>query len=479
MYSANHRARLVAALLSCALAACGSAPDEAAAEQPGTFMDELALRMPLDLDADPRVLEINLEARVAEVSILPGTTTPAWTYDGAIPGPLLRAKVGDRLIVHFKNSLPEATTIHWHGLRIPANMDGVPGHGQEPIPPGESFDYSFTLPDAGTYWYHPHFNSAEQVGNGLYGPIVVDDASEPAGLGDEAVLLLSDIGLEQDGSLVPADSGGDLGTLFGREGNVMLVNGRHQPQIHARAGLRQRWRIINASQSRYFQLALPGASFTRIGGDGGLLAEPERVALPLVIPAGRADLLVEPRPQQGGDESLPLYWMPYDRGFGTAYAREPEPVLHVRFDGEALATAKPLPELRRDIPLPEPDGATAVDVALTRNDADDGSFALGINGVPAWSAEHLMVRLGEKQLWTVRNTIDWDHPFHLHGFFFQVLDVNGVPPSVREWHDTANVPVDGVLRMLVTFDERPGMWMYHCHILDHSDAGMMGMLLLH
>jgi FtsP/CotA-like multicopper oxidase with cupredoxin domain len=267
------RAVVAAIALSCGVAGCSGEPGEAPAGQPAGFLDELTLRTPTDLNPDPHVLEINLEARVGDVTILPGTTTPAWTYDGAIPGPLLRAKVGDRLVVHFRNSLPEATTVHWHGLRIAANMDGVPGHGQEPIPPGGSFDYSFTLPDAGTYWYHPHFDSAAQVANGLYGPIVVDDPDEPAGLGDEAVLMLSDIGLEADGSLVPNDSGGDLGTLFGREGNVILVNGRYQPRIHARSGLRQRWRVINASQSRYFQLALPAR---RLHASGVTAALPPR-----------------------------------------------------------------------------------------------------------------------------------------------------------------------------------------------------------
>jgi FtsP/CotA-like multicopper oxidase with cupredoxin domain len=101
---------------------------------------------------------------------------------------------------------------------------------------------------------------------------------------------------------------------------------------------------------------------------------------------------------------------------------------------------------------------------------------MGINGVPAWQAVHLMCRLGERQLWTVKNTFTWDHPFHLHGFFFQVLDVNGVAPAVREWRDTVNVPVDATVRFAVHFDERPGMWMFHCHILDHADAGMMGMV---
>lgn len=478
MYSAN-LSRALALLLACTALACGAVPDESVtvAEQPASFSDELALRVPLDLSSDPNVLEINLEARVSDVELRPGTKTPAWTYDGAIPGPILRAKVGDRLIVHFKNSLPEATTIHWHGLRIPPAMDGVPGHGQAPIEPGESFDYSFTLPDAGTYWYHPHFNSAAQVANGLYGPIVVDDPAEPPGLGDEVVMMLSDIGVDSDGSLMPNDSGGALGTLFGREGNLILVNGQVAPALHARAGLRQRWRVINASQSRYFQLLLPGTNFVRIGGDGGLAASAERSTSPVVIPAGRADFVLEPKPPQGSS-SLPLMWIPYDRGFGTAYARGPELVMRVDFDGLPAAASPPLAELTRDIPELAATDATPVDVALTRNDDVDGSFALGINGVPSWQAQHLMARLGETQLWTVSNTIEWDHPFHLHGFFFQVLDLNGVPPAVREWRDTANVPVNGVLRLLVNFDERPGMWMFHCHILDHADAGMMGMVLL-
>jgi FtsP/CotA-like multicopper oxidase with cupredoxin domain len=189
-------------------------------------------------------------------------------------------------------------------------------------------------------------------------------------------------------------------------------------------------------------------------------------------------LVVEPRPRGDDDEALPLLWMPYDRGFGTAYARDPETVLHVDFDGQAPALSPPLPPLTRDLPVLDAGPATPVSLDLTLNNASDGSFALGINGVPSWQAPHLMARIGETQQWTVRNTIEWDHPFHLHGFFFQVVDVNGVAPSVREWRDTANVPVNGVLRLLVKFDERPGMWMFHCHILDHADAGMMGMVLL-
>jgi FtsP/CotA-like multicopper oxidase with cupredoxin domain len=463
-----------------AVAGCGApAPDEQLAQPPG-WADEIRLPVAIDLNASPHVLEVNLEARESDVELVPGKLTRAWTYDGGIPGPLLRANVGDRLIVHFKNSLPEATTIHWHGLRIPNDQDGVPDSSQLSVPPGGTFDYDFVLPDAGTYWYHPHLDSAAQVGNGLYGPIVVDDPLEPKGLGDEAVIVLSDMSLDATGALYPGDSGGEFGTLFGREGNLHLVNGRVLPTLHVRPGLRQRWRIINAAKSRYEQLVLPGHAFTRIGSDDGLLESPEHLERIVLTPAQRADIVFEPSRVglAGSQDTLALTWVPYDRGFGTAYNRPEEPVLLIDFVEGVSVKAAPLPPLHRDIPLIETAGATPVDISLTLNPDVEGRLAMGINGVPSWSAAHLTTRLGERQLWTVKNTFEWDHPFHLHGFFFQVLDVNGVAPSVREWRDTVNVPVDATLRFAVHFDERPGMWMFHCHILDHADAGMMGMVHL-
>jgi FtsP/CotA-like multicopper oxidase with cupredoxin domain len=379
--------------------------------------------------------------------------------------------------VHFKNSLPEATTIHWHGLRVPNDQDGVPDASQPSVLSGGTFDYDFVLPDAGTYWYHPHLDSAAQVGNGLYGPIVVDDPSEPKGLGDEAIIVMSDIGLGEGGALDPADGGGALGTLFGREGDVHLVNGRVLPTLHVRAGLRQRWRIINAAKSRYEQLLLPGHTMTRIGSDGGMLEAPEQIERLVLTPAQRADVVFEPL-DIGPEHTLALTWVPYDRGFGTAYNRPEEPVLTFDFVDGPSAKSAALPPLRRDIPSIDTTTATAVDISLTVNPDAGGGLTMGINGVPSWQATHLMTNVGERQLWTVKNTFEWDHPFHLHGFFFQVLDVNGVAPALREWRDTVNVPVDATVRLAVHFDERPGMWMFHCHILDHADAGMMGMVHL-
>ncbi len=139
---------------------CGGDPAAEVSRQPDGWDDELQMADAEDTNPDPNVVEVNLTARVAAIEVLPGTTTPLWTYDGKLPGPVIRAKVGDQLVVHFKNELPEPTTIHWHGLRIPAAMDGVPEHSQSVVAPGGTFDYSFTLPDAGLYWYHPHYDSA-------------------------------------------------------------------------------------------------------------------------------------------------------------------------------------------------------------------------------------------------------------------------------------------------------------------------------
>jgi len=463
---------------SVALVGCGApaAQQPAPVTEPVGWADEIRLPLAVDLNPDPHVLEISLEARESDVELIPGKPTKAWTYDGGIPGPLIRAQVGDRLIVHFKNSLPEPTSIHWHGLRVPNDMDGVPDMPTPAVEPGGSFDYDFVLPDAGTFWYHPHVDSSAQVGNGLYGPIVVDDPAEPKGLGDEAVIVLSDMGVDKNGVLEPADSGGDFGTLFGREGNLQLVNGRVAPTLHVRSGARQRWRVINAARARYEQLVIPGVTFTRIGSDGGMLEAPERVDRIFLTPAQRADVVLEPTDAglAASARSLAVTWQPYDRGFGTAYNRPNETVMSLAFDAQPAVVAAALPALHREIPAIDLTGATPVDISLTLNPDAAGKLAMGINGVPSWQAAHLMTKLGERQVWTVKNTFDWDHPFHLHGFFFQVLDVNGVPPALREWRDTVNVPVDATVRFAVHFDERPGMWMFHCHILDHADAGMMG-----
>jgi len=462
-------------LVSLTLVAC-SGPTHDPSAAPVAPYDPLALPEAVDSNPDPHIFETTLEARVEDLEVLPGTTTPVWTYNGLLPGPLIRLAVGDRLIVHFTNDLPEETTIHWHGLRIPNDMDGVPDVTQPGVMPGGSFTYDFTVPDAGTYWYHPHYDSAEQVGYGLYGPIVVTDSSEPQALGTEHVLVLSDMNLNADGSPIPGDDAGDLGTLFGREGNTLLVNGKVNPTVTVASGSRQRWRLLNAAKSRYFQVGIDGQAFTRIGGDDGFIAAPEPLARVVLTPAQRADVVLDVALPPSSQ--VPALWIPYDRGFGSVEFRSSATIFTLATDDHAPATPPPLPALSRDIEPLDLSEATTQYLQLTEND-QDGHVVLGINGVPGSQAQPLVAAIGETQIWSVENTIDWAHPFHIHGFFFQVLDTNGVPPAVAEWRDTADVPVYGTTRLAVTFTDRPGMWMFHCHILDHAEAGMMGMLHLH
>jgi FtsP/CotA-like multicopper oxidase with cupredoxin domain len=453
---------------------------------PAGWDDALRLTEPADRNSDPNVVEVDLEARVGTIEFTPGVPTDMWTYGGGTPGPLIRVPQGARLIVHFKNNLPDETTVHWHGVRLPAAMDGVPDHSQPAVPPGGTFDYDFIVPDAGLFWYHPHVRSAVQVGEGLYGALLVESKTgidrSSAGmapeLGPEAVLVLSDVFVVEDGHLGDPTSGGDLGTLFGREGNLMLVNGRVAPTLLARPGQRQRWRIVNTAISRYFQIAMPGHTFTRIGSDGGLLVaaqESERIVL---TPGQRADVLVTPRGDAGA--VFPVKWIPYDRGFGSTEFRPEETIMSVRLTAdEPIVEAPPaLPATLRTIEPLSIVGASAREIRLTE-DTVDNRLVLGINGVPSWDAEPLHAQVGTTEVWNIDNTMDWDHPFHLHGFFFQVLDpVTGWPLSPPEWRDTVNVPRKEMTSLAVKFDDRPGMWMFHCHILDHADAGMMGMIHL-
>ncbi|NUQ75675.1 MAG: multicopper oxidase family protein [Polyangiaceae bacterium] len=457
-------------LLSLALAACGGSTPEG---QPEGWDAALALPKALDRNPDPNVLEIDLTANVADVEVIAGKTTPVWTYNAGLPGPLLRAKVGDRLIVHFKNELPEGTTVHWHGIRLPAAMDGTPEHSQPEVTPGGSFDYDFVLPDAGLYWYHPHVQSAAQVGFGLYGALLVEDPADPPNLGDELVLVLSDMSVREDGSLEDPEAGGNFGTLFGREGDALLVNGKQNPMLVARAGLRQRWRIVNAARSRYFQLALDGHTFTIIGGDGGLASEPRETDAPVLAPGERADVLVTPNGAPGS--TLSVKWVPFDRGYGSTFNRAEEELFQIRLTSDSAAESRALPAIGRAIETLDISTATPISLELTSSQVN-GEVVMGINGVPSWDAAPIPAMLGETHLFTVKNTMDFAHPFHLHGFFFQPLDEAGAPLSPMEWKDTINVPVDGAARFAVHYNERPGMWMFHCHILDHADAGMMGMI---
>jgi FtsP/CotA-like multicopper oxidase with cupredoxin domain len=443
---------------------------EAQSLQPAGWDAGLKLVEAVDANPSPKIVEITLDARIAALEIAPGVRTDAWTYNGGLPGPLIRARRGDRLIVHFTNKLPQSTTVHWHGVQVPIQMDGVPGASQPPVEPGESFTYDFVVPDAGLFWYHPHIMSAAQVGFGLYGPLLVEDPDDTVNVADQLVLVLSDIATDDDGKLHAADSGGVLGALLGREGNHVLVNGRVRPTLTVRDGGLQRWRIVNAAKSRYFELVLgDGQPFELIGVDGGHMEYSLNRWTIVLGPGERADVLVAPRFE--GGRSLTLISNPFNRGFGSTEFRSAEDLIVFQPAKLPSIPVAELPKVTRDIPAMSSAGATPVNIDLVMTKAQ-GLAGFAIEGGPFWRKASVRADVGETQLWTISNKAIWAHPIHLHGFFFQEVDERGVPVSPRAWKDTIHVPVDATKRFLVKLD-RPGSWMWHCHILDHAEAGLM------
>jgi FtsP/CotA-like multicopper oxidase with cupredoxin domain len=242
-----------------------------------------------------------------------------------------------------------------------------------------------------------------------------------------------------------------------------------RPTLKVRAGKQQRWRIINAARARYYNLRLRDHRFMLLGGDNGLAARSTDTYNVLVTPGERTDVVFTPADAPGS--SNVLRWAPTDRGWGTMFNRSSEDMLLIETVNEPAVTPVAIPEQLRTIEGIDITNAVAHSLELTIA-IGDTKVEMGINGVPYWRAKALEAEIGETHVWTLINNTDFAHPFHLHGYFFQVLDEERVP----EWKDTVNVPAKSELRIAIEFDERPGMWMYHCHILDHADVGMMGHL---
>jgi FtsP/CotA-like multicopper oxidase with cupredoxin domain len=212
----------------------------------------------------------------------------------------------------------------------------------------------------------------------------------------------------------------------------------------------------------------------KIGGDGGLQEYPTESDFLLLAPGERADVIVAPREKPGTD--LVVLSQLFDRGYGSTEYRQAEPLFRISIAAD-LPPLPPSPVPKsagRAIQPLDKNGAREVPIDLTIvQNPQDNSFEYRLNGKPWWKASPITARVGETQLWTVRNETPWSHPLHLHGFFFQVLDTDGNHTRPLEWKDTVNVPFKDTLRLLVRFDDRPGAWMVHCHILDHAEGGLM------
>lgn len=429
-----------------------------------------------DVDPAADVVEVQLEAKASEVEIAPGHRVRMWTYNGSLPGPRIEAKVGDTVRIRFHNSLPEETTIHWHGLRVPSAMDGVP-RVQSPIAPGAEFTYEFVVPDAGTFWYHPHVRSDEQVERGLYGAIVVRGPREPETTSDQ-VVVLDDILIDPSTWQLAAFDQMTQG-MVGRQGNVLLTNGRAHPIVDVRPGGLHRFRFINAASSRYFRLALPGKSFNLIGTDGGLLETPRKLSELLLVPGQRADVLVAA--DDAPNTAREWQTLPYDRGHETGALPE-SAVFQMRSTAGAVTapvvpselasiSALPEPTVRRKLELEESMGAHSGHMGSAGT-----SFVFSINGFVYPDIENLSSALDTVEEWSIVNTTTMDHPFHLHGFRFQVTSDDGTSPDFLAWRDTVNVRAKTTTSFRVRLEDNAGTWMFHCHILEHAERGMMGEL---
>jgi bilirubin oxidase len=455
-------------------------PAAAGAQAPGAPADFVPepLTSPvrlLNVAESPGTVEVRLIASPARLELVPGVQTDAFAYNGQVPGPTLEVMEGDRVVIRFRNDLPEATTVHWHGLHIPFDADGSPFH---PVEPGEEKVYAFTVPvgSAGTYWYHPHphHRTAYQVSLGLYGAIVVRAADDPlpASL-TEKLLILADNRFGEDGSIdLP-----DLSSLQaridaenGREGDVLFVNGQLSPEIAIRAGEVQRWRVVNASAARVYRLSLEGHTLLHVGSDGGLFEKPVETSEVVIANGERVELLVRGTGEPGSVAMLRA--LPYDRYINQTRPADwerPRDLVTVRYTEEAPVAEIALPEVLRAVaPLDTLAATTRRVMVMTQGMINFQRMDMGRVDVRA--------PLGAVEIWQVENLVGMDHPFHLHGFQFQLLDRNGVPVAYRSWKDTVNVPKHETARFIVRFDDFRGKWMFHCHILDHEDQGMMGVL---
>ncbi|WP_069172564.1 multicopper oxidase family protein [Streptomyces griseus] len=457
--------------------------------------------------------KVSLTATASRLELGGGLTVPTWSYGDRLPGRAVRVTAGDTLALTLANHLPQSTTVHWHGLSVRNDMDGVPGLTQRPIEPGAEFAYRFAVTYPGTYWFHPH--SGVQLDRGLYAPLIVDDPREPLAYDKEWVVVLDDW-LDGIGGSTPdavldeltrgrggshgtapehgaaaepgtADSGSDAPShllanadselLGGHAGDVAyphyLINGRRAsaPSVfEARPGDRIRLRVINAGGDTPFRLALGGHRMTVTHSDGFPVRHTETGALLLGM-GERYDVLVT-----AGDGVFPLTALAEGKGASALAvlrtapgALPPATVRPGELDGPVLTAGRLTPDESVALPAREPD--RTVRLSLTGSmERYDWAF----DGRPYDPAVRRPVRAGERVRLVFENRTSMWHPLHLHGHTFALTGADGRrSPGARK--DTAAI----LPRRSLTVDldaDNPGLWMLHCHNLYHAESGMMTVL---
>ncbi|MFF4772648.1 multicopper oxidase family protein [Microtetraspora fusca] len=466
----DRRTFLTLAALSSLAAACGTG-SSAGSPSPVVALDfRNPLRVPPLLHPRPDkdgVRRFDLSMQAGRTPILPGKQTPTWGFNGAFLGPTLRADRGDKVEMAVRNRLPEVSTVHWHGMRLPARMDGGP---HQPIEPGDTWTPHWTIDQpAATSWYHPHPHgaTAQHVYRGLAGMFIIDDDLDldlPSDYGvDDVPLILQDKRFAADGSF----DGDPLKGTFGILGDHVLVNGSHNPHLNVTTE-RVRFRVLNGSNARMYTLGFADKRrFHVIATDGGLLGAPVEVEAFALTPGERAEIIVTFTPGEqvvlrSTDNGVDIGEGDFDLLKLIAAADlKPAPALPAHLAPLAAITA--------------PAGAKVRRFKLSGHDA--------INGKPMDMARiDEVVPAGALEIWEIENNV-YSHNFHIHEVAFQVLDMDGsAPPAYATgYKDTVYVPAKSVVRLAVQFGrftDPVSPYMYHCHILRHEDSGMMGQFVI-
>jgi FtsP/CotA-like multicopper oxidase with cupredoxin domain len=438
--------------------------------------------------AGSEIKEYRLTAQTATVNLTGDghPDTAVWAYGGTVPGPEVRVRQGDPVRLVVSNQLGEDTTVHWHGIRLPNAMDGVPGLTQPPIRPGASFTYEFTPPDAGTFWYHPHADSLQQLGRGLAGALIVEER-EPIAVDRDLLWFIEDWRLDDGGRIAPGFGNRMEAGMSGRIGNTVTVNGRVPETVSVRAGERVRLRLANAALARIVGLRFEGHKPVVVAYDGQPCDPHPPDGGRLVLgPAMRADLVIDMSGAPGRryaviddfyrDLAYKLLDLVYDPG---------EPIRE-HPDASVKLPANPLPE-------PDLAAAERHEIALQGGMMGGASMMAGGGmmgtGGATWAMNGmsmtgdgrpdmsplLTLKRGQTCVLALRNETAWWHPMHLHGHSFRVVSRNGKPNPIREWRDTVLVPTHESAEIAFVADN-PGDWMFHCHVTDHQETGMMSVI---
>lgn len=426
---------------------------------------------PLDLVARPG------SARLAPVSY---PETPIWGYDGQVPGPVIRAVQGTRISRRFVNELPQPSSVHWHGVRIANSMDGVAGLTQPAVAPGDDFLYDFALPDAGTYWYHPHNRTYEQMARGLYGALIVEEETGAPEVDMDEVLLLDDWRLTDD-----AEIAGGFGNMHdwahaGRIGNWITVNGDGGWSREVQHLTRMRLRLVNTANARIFTLQTRGLEGWLVAIDGMPINSPQPLAELTLAPAQRVDLIVD----VVADEGEEAFLLSHERDGGYAIAAFPvvSELRRARLAAPEALPANPVPALgpldtaRRAELLMEGGAMGSMGGALLGGRMMDMRDMVAEGKVWAFNGmadmgETPMIEasLGETVRIAMTNDTAWPHGMHLHGHHFRQITEYGAAGPLR---DTLLMNRGETVEIAFVADN-PGNWLLHCHMLEHSAGGMM------